>query len=134
MVSKEQLKKLQVYSLDMDKLCREMEQQLVEVVKSHGNLIRTDNADNRCMTLHTYVEDEDYRMVEKKILAVTTNEEDELCILIDEDDIYFDEDTTDEEILGNDNWYWVSGDLVLPAPTLWNLCDYLCDYMDEVQE
>ena len=30
MVSKEQLKKLQVYSLDMDKLCREMEQQLIE--------------------------------------------------------------------------------------------------------
>ena len=133
MVSKEQLKKLQVYSLDMDKLCREMEQQLVEVVKSHGNLIKTDNADNRCITLHTYVEDEEYRMVEKKILALTTNE-DELCILIDESNVAFAGDETDEEILGYDNWYEVFADVVLPAPTLWNLCDFLCDYINDKDE
>ena len=111
-----------------------MEQQLVEVVKSHGNLIKTDNADNRCMTLHAYVEDEDYRMVEKKILALTTNEEDELCVLVDEVNVAFAGDETDEEILGYDDWYWVFDDVVLPAPTLWNLCDFLRDYINDEDE
>jgi len=137
MVTKEQLKKLREYSFGMDSFCREMEQQLIEVVKSHGNLIKTDNADNRCVTLHAYVEDEDYRMVEKKILAVTTHEEEHgdcLCVLVDEVNVAFAGDETDEEILGYDDWYWVFDDVILPAPTLWDLCDFLSDYIDDVQE
>jgi hypothetical protein len=105
-------KNLKACSHEMVALCDKMIRHLVEFVKENGNLIRTDNEDNSCMTLYTYVYGYDY-VVEKKVLAVSTDDEDCLRILVDE---Y--------------GWCDVSVDAdLLVAPTLFNLCDYLGEYV-----
>lgn len=130
MIKKEQLKN---YSKQMDNLCYEMEKQLIEIVKEHGNLIRTDNADNDYTTMFAIVLDgENDRFVEKKILALTTEDEC-LKILVDDFNVVLD-DETDEEILAYDGWYYgCSNDELLSAPTLWSICDYLHEYIDDVE-
>lgn len=104
-------KNLKACSSEMVELCDKMLRHLVEFVKENGNLIRTDNEDNSCMTLYTYVYEYDC-VVEKKVLAVSTDE-DCLRILVDK---Y--------------GWYDVSVDAdLLVAPTLFNLCDNLFEYV-----
>ena len=129
MIKKEQLKNLKNYSKQMDNLCYEMEKQLIEIVKEHGNLIRTDNVDNDTM-FAIVLDEENYRFVEKKILAITTQDE-YLKILVDDFNV-FAGDETDEEILAYNGWY-CTGDELLPAPTLWSICDYLREYIDDVE-
>ena len=127
MIKKEQLKNLKNYSKQMDNLCLEMEKQLIEIVKEHGNLIRTDNEDNDTM-FAIVLDEENYRFVEKKILALTTQDE-YLKILVDDFNV-FTGDETDEEILAYNGWYCTDDEL-LPAPTLWSICDYLREYIDD---
>lgn len=104
-------KNLKACSSEMVELCDKMIRHLVEFVKANGNLIRTENEDNSCMTLYTYVYGYNC-VVEKKVLAVSTDE-DCLRILVDE---YV--------------WFDVSVDAdLMVAPTLFNLCDYLGEYV-----
>mgnify|MGYP006992141288 CR=1 FL=1 len=132
MITTKQHKNLKASSSQMDKLCDKMSKQLVEIVKEHGNLIRTDNADIDYTTMCAYVE-EDNRFVEKKILAVTTEGEN-LLVLVDEFNVVFGNET-DEEILAYDGWYYTCGyGVLLSAPTLWNLCDYLHEYIDNEED
>lgn len=105
-------KNLKACSSEMVELCEKMIRHLVEFVKANGNLIRTENEDNSCMTIYTYVYG-GYCVVEKKVLAVSTYDEDYLRILVDE---Y--------------GWCDVSVDAeLMVAPTLFNLCDYLGEYV-----
>ena len=133
MVKKEQLKNLESYSNQMDNLCYKMEKQIVEIVKEHGNLIKTDNADNDYTTMFAIVlYGENDRFVEKKILALTTEDEC-LKILVDDYNVVFAGDETDEEILAYDGWYYGCADELLAAPTLWSVCDNLHEYIDDVE-
>ena len=105
-------KNLKACSSEMVELCDKMIINLVEFVKANGNLIRTENEDNSCMTIYTYVYGYNC-VVETKVLAVSTYDEDYLRILVDE---Y--------------GWIDVSVDAdLMVAPTLFNLCDYLGDYV-----
>ena len=74
--------------------------------------------------------DENDNVVEKIITQSGGN----IGNLKNEVNVAFAGDETDEEILGYDDWYWVFADEILPAPTLWDLCDFLSDYIDDVQE
>lgn len=105
-------KNLKACSHEMVALCDKMIRHLVEFVKANGNLIRTENEDNSCMTIYTYVYGYNC-VVDKKVLAVSTYDEDYLRILVDE---Y--------------GWIDVSVDAdLMVAPTLFNLCDYLGEYV-----
>ena len=101
---KDMNKNLKVCSHEMVALCDKMIRHLVEFVKANGNLIKTDNEDNSCMTIYAYMYGYNC-VVDKKVLAVSTDDEDYLRILVDE---Y--------------GWCYVSVDSdLLVAPTLFNL-------------
>lgn len=120
------MKKLENLAKEVCTLNDKMHKALVEFVKAHGNLIRTDNDDERDIVFGMVDEDDGYGYQEKKINAVTTFENDTLGVFFE--DV---EDLTDEELLEDCHWHSVMGGMVLPNATLWALCEFLEEYVDD---
>lgn len=127
--------KIKIIMKQLEKLAKEvytlngkMHKALVEFVKAHGNLIRTDNDDERGIIFGIVDEDNELGYQEKKINAVTTHEN-KLSVFFE--DV---EDLTDEELEEHHQWYSVMGGMVLPNATLLALCEFLEEYVDDEEE
>lgn len=123
------MKKLENLAKEVCTLNEKMHKALVEFVKAHGNLIRTDNDDERDFIFGMVDEDNELGYQEKRINAVTTFEDDTLGVFFE--DI---EDLTDEELLEHWGWHSVMGGMVLPNATLWALCEFIEEYVDDDEE
>lgn len=114
---------------EMNSSVRKMKKSLVDYVNQHGGLIKTDKYDT-LFPIYAYIFNRYDEEEEHIILAVKT-EEDKLFILPD----YASEQTGDlegwsrEEILKDPEWEDVDGDNVLPIMTLYNLCNYIEEYV-----
>lgn len=120
------MKELEKLAKEVCTLNDKMHKALVEFVKAHGNLIRTDNDDERDIIFGIVDEDDEFGYQEKRINAVTTFENDTLGVFFE--DV---EDLTDEELLEDCHWHSVMGGMVLPNATLWALCEILEEYVDD---
>lgn len=106
-----------------------MHADLVEFLKEHGGLIRTDNHDDRDTIYGIVMDDAMEENVEHPILAVALMGDD-VCVLFDKTNGHTTlEEMTDEEILEDDDWYSVLGGYVLPASTLYCLCEGIEQYV-----
>ena len=111
-------------------LNEKMEKALVQFVKEHGNLIRTEDTEENKDVITGIVDLEDENgYVERRILAVTTFEN-TLAVLFAYGAFDSIESFTDDELLELDNWHSVSGGMVLPNATLWALCEFIEEYVD----
>jgi hypothetical protein len=100
-------------------LSKEMEKSLIEFTKKAGGKIDTCNNDRHNDTIYAYVWDEvEETYLEKKVIEVEA-ENDNLVITLDYG-------LSTEE----DCKYTIFGGLILINATLYNLCDYLWEYVD----
>lgn len=119
------MKELEKLAKEVCTLNDKMHKALVEFVKAHGNLIRTDNDDERDIIFGIVDEDDEFGYQEKKITAVTTHEN-KLSVFFE--DV---ENLTDEELEEHCQWYSVTGGMVLSNATLWRLCEFIGEYVDD---
>ena len=130
-ITDKQIDNLKKLTSSVNDLNVQMEQQLLEILKENGGFVRTYNTEYYDMIL-CFVLDEDLdRYIDKKVLAVKVDEDDDLCVLLGEFYEEFDDDETDEQILGRDDWYAITGGMMLVPPTLYNLCDCIWEYLDD---
>lgn len=130
-ITDKQIDNLDKLTSSVNDLNVQMEQQLLEILKANGGFVRTDNTEYSDM-IYGYLIDIDFdRCTEKKVLAVKVDEDDDLCVLLGEFYEEFDDDETDEQILGRDDWYAITGGMMLVTPTLYNICENLWDYLDD---
>lgn len=119
------MKKLEKLAKETCSLNEQMHKALVEFVKENGNLIRTNNNDERDIIFGIVDEDDGYGYQEKKINAVTTHEN-SLSVFFE--DV---EELTDEELVEHWKWHSVMGGMVLSNATLWALCEFIEEYVDD---
>jgi hypothetical protein len=124
------IKNLKALTDSVYEINKKMYRQLVEIIKSNGGFVRTYNEDYDMILGFVLDEDLD-RYIDKKVLAVKVDEDDDLCVLLGEFYEEFDDDETDEQILGRDDWYAITGGMMLVRPTLYNLCDCIWEYLDD---
>lgn len=122
------MKKLENLAKEVFTLNEKMEKALVAFVKKHGNLIRTDNDNDNDTIFGMVDEDDGLGYKERKITAVTTHEN----ML----SVFFEniENLTDEELEEHYQWHSVMGGMVLPNATLWSLCEFIGEYVEDYYE
>jgi hypothetical protein len=106
------------YCVEQNKINEEAIKKVIEFVNRHNGEIDTDNAWRHYDTLYAYVFDESvdhYRDFEVDKVKV---EDGTLFLHV----IW-------EEYDYEDNWYSINGGMVLVAPTLYNLCECLVEYV-----
>ena len=123
-------KKLEELVKNTIELNLQMEKQLIEFVKEHGNLIRTDQTEHKDTILGFIFDEEIDRYIDKKVLAITTIGN-QLCVLLDEFDVELDEETTDEELLESDDWEPITAGMMLVSDTFVNICERISQYIDD---
>jgi hypothetical protein len=123
------MKKLEQLAKETFALNEKMHNELVAFVKDHKNLIRTDDIENKD-AIYGIVDIDGNGYVEKQIFAVTTFEDNTLGVLFG-DDFSSIKNYTDEELLELDIWYSVMGGIVLPNATLWCLCEFIEEYVND---
>lgn len=117
-------------------LNRQMHADIVEFLKQHNGLVRTDNTERRDMGLslcdNIYVismDGDDEPNTEKRVLAVALFGEDQVAVLPDLSDNETILGMTDQEVLDCDNWEWIYGGYVLQNATLSNICECIEQYV-----
>ena len=121
-------KKLEALLKSTNELNVQMEKQLIEIVKEHGNLIRTDQTEHKDTILGFIFDEEIDRYIDKKVLAITVIGK-QLWVLLDEFNVVLDEETTDEELLESDDWEPVTAGMMLVSDTFVNICERISQYV-----
>lgn len=121
--------------LAANELANQMHDDIVEFLKQHNGLVRTDNAERRdkemklCDTMYAISMDgDDEPNTEKEILAVAIIGEEQVAVLpnLGCETI---SSMTDQEVLDCDNWEWVNGGYVNRLATLYNICEVIEEYV-----
>lgn len=117
-------------------LNEQMHADIVEFLKQHNGLVRTDNTERRDMGLslcdNIYVvsmDGDDEPNTEKRVLAVALFGEDQVAVLPDLSDNETILGMTDQEVLDCDNWEWVYNGYVLQNATLTSICESIEQYV-----
>ena len=120
----------------VEELNKQMHADIVEFLKQHNGLIRTDNTERRdmglsvCDTIYTISMDgDDEPNTEKRVLAVALFGEDQVAVLPDLSDNETILGMTDQEVLDCDNWEWIYGGYVLQNATLTSICECIEEYV-----
>lgn len=116
-------------------LNKQMHEDIVQFLKEHNSLVRTDNAERRdkemplCGTIYTISMDgDDEPNTEKAVLAVALFGEDQVAVLPDLGNETI-SGMTDQEVLDCDNWEWVYGGYTLQNATLTSICECIEEYV-----
>ena len=116
-------------------LNEQMHADIVEFLKAHNGLVRTDNAERRdkgldfCDRIYTISMDgDDEPNTEKEVLAVALFGEDQVAVLPNLGDETI-SGMTDQEVLDCDNWEWIKGGYVLQNATLTSICECIEQYV-----
>ena len=116
-------------------LNKQMHADIVEFLKQHNGLVRTDNAERRdkklplCDTIYTISMDgDDEPNTEKDVLAVALIGEDQVAVLpnLGDETIL---GMTDQEVLDCDNWEWIYGGYTLQNATLTSIRECIEEYV-----
>lgn len=116
-------------------LNKQMHADIVEFLKQHNGLVRTDNTERRdmglslCDTIYTISMDgDDDPNTEKRVLAVALFGEDQVAVLpnLGDETIL---GMTDQEVLDCDNWEWIYGGYTLQNATLTSICECIEEYV-----
>lgn len=112
-----------------------MHEDIVEFLKQHNGLVRTDNAERidkelpLCDQIYTISIDGDYEPnTEKEVLAVALFGEDQVAVLPNLGDETI-SGLTDQEVLDCDNWEWIKGGYTLQNATLTSICECIEQYV-----
>lgn len=112
-----------------------MHEDIVEFLKQHNGLVRTDNTERRDKELpfrdqiYTISMDgDDEPNTEKEVLAVALFGEDQVAVLpnLGNETI---SGLTDQEVLDCDNWEWIKGGYTLQNATLTSICECIEQYV-----
>jgi hypothetical protein len=132
----EQKSKLRLLTDVANGLNNEMHKAIVEFLKQHNGIVRTDNTERRdmglslCDNIYTISMDgDDEPNTEKRVLAVALFGEDQVAVLPDLSDNETILGMTDQEVLDCDNWEWVYGGYTLQNPTLTSICECIEEYV-----
>lgn len=117
------------------KLNEQMYADIIEFLKQHNGLVRTDNAERRekempwCDTIYTISMDgDDEPNTEKAVLAVALFGEDQVAVLPDLGNETI-SGMTDQEVLDCDNWEWIKNGYTLQNATLTSICESIEQYV-----
>ena len=117
-------------------LNKQMHEDIVEFLKQHNGLVRTDNTERRdmglslCDTIHTISMDgDDEPNTEKEVLAVSIDCDDQVCVLPNMNGYETILGMTDQEVLDCDNWEWIYGGYTLQNATLTSICECIEQYV-----
>lgn len=120
----------------VEELNKQMHADIVEFLKQHNGLVRTDNTERRdmglsvCNTIYTIsMNGDDEPNTEKRVLAVALFGEDQVAVLpvLSGNETIF--GMTDQEVLDCDNWEWIYGGYVLQNATLTSICECIEEYV-----
>ena len=120
-------------------LTQKMNDTLVGIIKSvsKNKIIQTDKQKVRDFQgniifrdkIYAYVYDINLEThVEEKVSAVAVFEDKTIGVLLC-GDVEFGEDTTDEILLENSNWFTVESSMLLATQTLYNICGNILEYL-----
>lgn len=116
-------------------LNEKMHEDIVQFLKEHNGLIRTDNAERRdkelplCDQIYTISMDgDDEPNTEKEVLAVALIGEGQVAVLPNLGDETI-SGMTDQEVLDCDNWEWIYGGYTLQSATLTSICECIEEYV-----
>jgi hypothetical protein len=116
-------------------LNEKMHEDIVQFLKEHNGLVRTDNAERRdkelplCDRIYTISMDgDDEPNTEKEVLAVALFGEDQVAVLPNLGDETI-SGMTDQEVLDCDNWEWIYGGYTLQNATLTSICECIEQYV-----
>ena len=116
-------------------LNEKMHEDIVQFLKEHNGLVRTDNAERRdkelplCDQIYTISMDgDDEPNTEKEVLAVALFGEDQVAVLPNLGDETI-SGMTDQEVLDCDNWEWIYGGYTLQNATLTSICECIEQYV-----
>ena len=123
-------KELKTLLTRQNELNVQMEKQLIEIVKEHGNLIRTDQTEHKDTILGFIFDEEIDRYIDKKVLAIAAFGN-RLCVLLDEFYVKLDEDITDEELLKSDDWQPITSGMMIENATFVSICEGISQYIDD---
>ena len=123
-------KKLEELVKNTIELNLQMEKQLIEFVKEHGNLIRTDQTEHKDTISGLIFDEEIDRYIDKKVLAIAAFGN-RLCVLLDEFYVKLDEDITDEELLESDDWEHITAGMMIVNATFVSICEGISQYIDD---
>ena len=130
------MSKLQDRVKEVIKLNDQMHADLVEFLKKHNGLVRTDNIERRekglpfCGILYVIsMNGDDEPNTEKEILAVALIGEDQVAVLPNLSGCETINGLTDQEVLDCDNWEWIQGGYVLQNATLTSICECIEEYV-----
>lgn len=123
-------KKLEALVTSVNELNVQMEKQLIEIVKEHGNLIRTDQTYYTDIILGFVYDERIENYIDKKVLAIAAFGN-QLCVLLDELGAELDEDITDEELLKSDDWQPITSGMMIVNATLLSICESISQYIDD---
>lgn len=116
-------------------LNKQMHADIVEFLKQHNGLVRTDNFERSdkelplCDKIYTISMDgDDEPNTEKEVLAVALIGEDQVAVLpnLGDETIL---GMTDQEVLDCDNWEWIYGGYTLQNATLTSICECIEEYV-----
>lgn len=117
-------------------LNKQMHADIVEFLKQHNGLVRTDNTERRdmglslCDNIYTISMDgDDEPNTEKRVLAVALFGEDQVAVLPDLSDNETILGMTGQEVLDCDNWEWIYGGYTLQNATLTSICECIEEYV-----
>lgn len=117
-------------------LNEKMHEDIVQFLKEHNGLVRTDNAERRdkelplCDQIYTISMDgDDEPNTEKEVLAVSLDCNDQVCVLPNMSGYETILGMTDQEVLDCDNWEWIQGGYVLQNATLTSICECIEEYV-----
>ena len=119
----------------VEELNKQMHADIVEFLKQHNGLVRTDNTERRdiglslCDTIYTISMDgDDEPNTEKAVLAVALIGEDQVAVLPDLGNETI-SGMTDQEVLDCDNWEWIKNGYTLQNATLTSICECIEEYV-----
>ena len=117
-------------------LNEKMYEDIVQFLKEHNGLVRTDNAERREKEVPLYdqiytisMDGDDEPNTEKRVLAVALFGEDQVAVLPDLSGNETILGMTDQEVLDCDNWEWIYGGYTLQNATLTNICECIEEYV-----
>lgn len=120
----------------VEELNKQMHADIVEFLKQHNGLVRTDNTERRdmglsvCNTIYTIsMNSDDEPNTEKRVLAVALFGEDQVAVLPDLSGNETILGMTDQEVLDCDNWEWIYGGYTLQNATLTSICECIEEYV-----
>ena len=118
-----------------DEIAAQMYDDIVEFLKQHNRLVRTDNEErsnnglDRCYSIFDISMDgDDEPDTEKVVLAVALIGENDIAVLPN----YGSETIsglTDQEVLECNNWEWINNGYVHRIATLYSICENIEQYV-----